>query len=88
MESLSLSTSGGGVEGDSRPADVGGYQNKRHLATCGLRISAKPTLDNLKPQETTKEADHDVGLDGAGLSCPGSSVVADGDNKDVFRRVT
>ena len=48
-------------------------------ATCGLRISANPTLDNLKPQETTKEGAADMGPDGADLSCPGSSEVADGE---------
>ena len=45
--------------------------------TCGLRISDSPTSDNLTPQETTKQGTLDMGPDGAGLSCPGSSVVAD-----------
>ena len=31
---------------------------------------------NLIPQETTKQDAPDMGLDGAELSCPGSSVVA------------
>jgi len=44
-------------------------------ATCGLRNSENPTSDNLKPQETTKSDAPDTGLDGAKLSCPGSSVV-------------
>jgi hypothetical protein len=38
------------------------------LATCGLRISSKPTSDNLIPQETTQPDAHDIGLDGAELS--------------------
>jgi hypothetical protein len=45
-------------------------------ATCGLRISGKPTSDNLTPQETTNQDAPETGADGAGLSCPGSSVVA------------
>lgn len=43
---------------------------------CGLRVSDKPTSDNLKPQETTSHANLEVGVDGAELSCPGSSGVA------------
>jgi hypothetical protein len=43
--------------------------------TCGLRISDRPTTDNLNPQETTNQDSPDMGLDGAGLSCPGSRVV-------------
>ncbi len=49
--------------------------------TCGVRISDSPTSDNLTPQETTNEDASDVGADGAGLSCPGSSMVADADDK-------
>ena len=49
--------------------------------TCGLRISANPTSDNLNPQETTKDDAPDMGLDGAGLSCPGSSVVAEAEGE-------
>jgi len=45
--------------------------------TCGLRISDNPTSDNLTPQETTDQDAPDMGADGAGLSCPGSSVVAE-----------
>ena len=48
-------------------------------ATCGLRISENPTSDNLNPQQTTKQDARDIGSDGPGLSCPGSSVVADSD---------
>jgi hypothetical protein len=44
--------------------------------TCGLRNSQNPTADNLNPQETTNQTAPDMGLDGAELSCPGSSVVA------------
>ena len=47
--------------------------------TCGLRISESPTSDNLSPQETTSQATAEVGADGPGLTCPGSSVVADED---------
>jgi len=49
--------------------------------TCGLRISDSPTSDNLTPQETTNQDAPDMGTDGADLSCPGSSVVADADDK-------
>jgi len=49
-------------------------------ATCGLRNSDNPPSDNLTPQETTNQAAPDIGGDGAGLSCPGSSVVADEDD--------
>ena len=45
--------------------------------TCGLRISDSPTSGNLTPQETTTQDALDMGPDGAGLSCPGSSVVAE-----------
>jgi hypothetical protein len=67
----------GAARGDSRPADVGGYQVKSQLATCGLRNSENPTSDNLKPQETRNQDSDDMGLDGTELSYPGSSVVAD-----------
>ena len=46
-------------------------------ATCGLRTSVDPTSDNLTPQETTTQQEGKMGLDRAGLSCPGSSVVAE-----------
>jgi hypothetical protein len=45
--------------------------------TCGLRISDSPTSDNLTPQETTKHDVLGMGAGGAGLSCPGSSEVAE-----------
>ena len=48
-------------------------------ATCGLRISDTPPSDNLTTQETTEEESGTVGADGARLSCPGSSVVAEDD---------
>ena len=51
-------------------------------ATRGLGIPDSPTSDNLTPQETTKQDTHEVGADGAGLSCPGSSVVADEREED------
>jgi hypothetical protein len=44
--------------------------------TCGLRIPDSPTSDNLTPQETTNQDTPNREVDGAGLSCPGSSVVA------------
>ena len=47
----------------------------------GLRISSNTTSDDLNPQETTEQANREVGEDGAGLSCPGSSVVADSENQ-------
>ena len=45
--------------------------------TCGLQTPSDTTSDHLTPQETTNEGTPDRGLDGADLSCPGSSVVAD-----------
>ena len=51
-------------------------------ATCGLQNSDSPTSDNLTPQETTKQDSGTVGADGAGLSCPGSSVVAESRQDD------
>jgi hypothetical protein len=49
--------------------------------TSGLRNSDNATSDNLAPQETTTQDAPDIGTDGAGLSCPGSSVVAEPDRK-------
>jgi len=53
-------------------------------STCGLRISDSPTSDNLTPRETRTQDALDMGPDGDGLSCPGSSVVAhaDGEGKE------
>ncbi len=48
--------------------------------TCGLRILEDPTSDNLSPQQTTKEDGGDMAVDGPGLSCPSSAVVADDDS--------
>ena len=50
--------------------------------TGGLRNSENPTSDNLTPQETTSQADLEVGTGGAGLSCPGSSEVPDVDESE------
>ena len=50
------------------------------VLTCGLRISDNPISGNLTPQETTNQDAPEMGEDGAGLSCPGSSVVAKGAN--------
>jgi len=49
--------------------------------TCGLRNSDSPTSDNITPQESTNQDAPDMGEDGAGLSCPGSSVVANADDE-------
>ena len=49
--------------------------------TCNLRISGDPTIDNLTPEETTNQDTPEVAACGASLSCPGSSVVADGDDE-------
>ncbi len=45
--------------------------------TRGLGITPSATSNNLTPQETTSQESGMVGADGAGLSCPGSSVVAE-----------
>ena len=45
--------------------------------TCGVRITSSTNSDNVSPQETTKQDAADIGADGAGLSCPGSKVVAE-----------
>ena len=66
-------------EGWWRPHEPITYRIER--MTCGLRISDSPTSDNLTPQETTNQDAPDMGEDGAGLSCPGSSVVADADDE-------
>ena len=50
--------------------------------TRDLVISASPTSDNLTPQETTNQANLEVGADGAGLSCPGSRVEAEEDEEN------
>ena len=59
-------------------APAPGILSETRTLTCGLQISDSPTSDNLTPQETTTQAAPDMGPDGAGLSCPGTSVVADG----------
>ena len=51
------------------------------MATCGLRNSDIPTSDNLTPQTTTQQDALEMVADGAGSSCPGSSVVADVESK-------
>jgi hypothetical protein len=47
------------------------------VLTRSLRNSDDPTSDNLTPQQTTNRGTAQVGTDGDGLSCPGSSVVAE-----------
>jgi len=49
-------------------------------ATCDLRTSAAPTSHNRTPQETINQDVSEVGHDGADLSCPGSSMVAEHDD--------
>ena len=51
--------------------------------TRGLGITPRTTSDNLTPQETTNQDSPDKGPDGADLSCPGSSVVADEDTEST-----
>ena len=55
--------------------------------TCSLRISDNPISDNLTPQETTNQDAPDMGPDGTGLSCPGSSEVADEDGGKMVRLI-
>ena len=50
------------------------YMNR---ATRGLQNSESPTSDNLTPQETTTQDMGETGIDGRGLPCAGSRVVAD-----------
>ena len=52
------------------------------LWAADLQISDNPTSDNLTPQEITKQDAPEMSPDGAGLSCPGSSVVADFTSQD------
>jgi hypothetical protein len=49
--------------------------------TCGLRNLDNPISDNLSQPETTKQDALQVGTDRAGLGCPGSSAVAEGDER-------
>ena len=44
--------------------------------TSGFEFSS-PTSDNLTPQVTTRQDAIDMGPDGAGVPCPGSSSVAE-----------
>ena len=59
---------------ESRASEEVSYMNR---ATCGLQNSDSPASDSVTPQETTTQVSPDMGRDGAVLSCPGSSVVAD-----------
>lgn len=56
------------------------YMNR---ATCGLQNSDSPPSDNLTPQETREGDSGMVGADGADLSCAGSSVVAQADDRNL-----
>ena len=54
------------------------------LMSQGIQLSSfgtapDPTADNVTPQETTIQDPPDMGPDGAGLSCPGSRVIAEDD---------
>jgi len=53
---------------------IGARWFRSPMLTCGLRNSESPTSDNLNSQEATKPDAPDMGLGGAELSCPGSSV--------------
>ncbi|MBS0167347.1 MAG: tyrosine-type recombinase/integrase [Nitrospira sp.] len=73
------------VQGDDAELvgmSAGGLELARGIEppTCGLQNVSSPTADNLNQQETTKQDPPDMGLDGASLSCPGSSVVAEEDD--------
>ena len=48
-----------------------------HPVIRGLRSSASPPPDYLTPQEPTNQDSSDMKRDGASLSCPGSSAVAE-----------
>ena len=52
--------------------------------TCGLRNSASPAMDSLPPQETTHQDAPEMEADGASLSRPGSSVVAEYEPMDAW----
>ncbi len=49
--------------------------------TRGLGITPSMTSDNLTPQENTSQEVGETALDGGGLPCPGSSVVAEESGK-------
>jgi hypothetical protein len=72
----------------SRFLEKSGLQPEEGIAKDRLRHNlndlrftnfTKSNLRQPNPQETTKQSTVEVGLNGAGLSCPGSSVVADKD---------
>ena len=50
------------------------FQQQIGRMTRGLEITPSPASENLITQETTNQADLEVGTDGPGLSCPGSSL--------------
>ena len=49
--------------------------------TRGLGITPSTTSDNLTPQETTNQDTGTVGAEGASLSCPGSTLVANSEDE-------
>ena len=63
------------------------HQRGTNRPTCGLRISDEPPSDNLTLQETTIQDASDIGTDGTGLSCPGSSEVVT-EEEDSKSRLT
>jgi len=65
----------------SCPRDRTNFDAAPSFGAVGLGIVPNPASDNLTPQETTNQADLEVGEDGAGLYCPGSSVVAEKDGE-------
>ena len=56
-------------------------------ATRGLGIVAATNSADLTPQGTTNHDTADMGLDGVGLPCPGSSEVADVSDEKLQREV-
>ena len=56
--------------------------NDRRDTAAGSRDRQTHTTEApFDEEETTNQVASEVGADGAGLSCPGSSVVADGDER-------
>jgi hypothetical protein len=52
--------------------------------TRGLRTQISTITTPLTPQETTTSDSGTVNAEGAGLSCPGSSVVAENEESQLF----
>jgi hypothetical protein len=56
------------------------WRLKKRQVTRGLGLASNTISDNLNAQEPTNQDPADMGPDGPGLSCSGSSVVADEDD--------